>query len=357
MISRRKERRRGRGPRTFFAESDQGGEVDARLRYRRPQIAETRDALRHVVDAKVFNRDPALDFLPGDRSRHAGARVRSYGIDRREGASPRVLVVVEEYAPGGALGDAVLGRHERRMMRRDLARQRLRDGPDLLLRRAARDRHVDMDAARAGRLHDARHREAGERVAQDERGLGDPREGDVLAGIEVEVEVVGSIDVVAARVPLIQVDAAEVHDPEESGHVLNDREVDDVTRSVLDGAGLDPLGPRRRCAFHEEERAGSAVGVALHDHGAVAQVRQQGGRDLQIVLKEVALRDAEVRPEWLLEVGEPDFLAFDLELDRFAALRDLNSPRAFRHRCGGGGPGWDGTRRWRCGALSFGPAR
>ena len=45
-----------------------------------------------------------------------------------------------------------------------------------------------------------------------------------LAGIEVEVQIVGPIDVVAARIPLVQVDAPEVDDPEQRREVLHDRE-------------------------------------------------------------------------------------------------------------------------------------
>ena len=56
--------------------------------------------------------------------------------------------------------------------------------------------------------------------------------------------------------------------------------------------------------LHEEELAGGAVRVALHDHRAVADVRQQQRRDVGVVLDQVALRDAELRPEQLVEVRE-----------------------------------------------------
>ena len=56
-----------------------------------------------------------------------------------------------------------------------------------------------------------------------------------------------------------------------------DREVDDVARTMLDRAGLDPLRPRRRRALHEEELSLRAVRIPLHDHGPVADVRQQYG--------------------------------------------------------------------------------
>ena len=52
------------------------------------------------------------------------------------------------------------------------------------------------------------------------------------------------------------------------------------------------VGPRRRRAFHEEELAGGAVRIPLHHHRAVADVRQQHGRDVGVVLNQVALGDA-----------------------------------------------------------------
>ena len=124
--------------------------------------------------------------------------------------------------------------------------------------------------------------------------------------VEVEVQVVGPIDVVAARVPRVEVDAAEVDEPEQRRQVLDDREVDHAARAVRDRAGLDPRRPRRRRALHEERLAVGAVGIALHHHRAVGEVRQQHRRDVGVVLEQVALGDAERGPERLVEVGELD---------------------------------------------------
>ena len=46
--------------------------------------------------------------------------------------------------------------------------------------------------------------------------------------IEIEVDVIGAIDVVAARVPLVKIDAAEIDDPHQRRDILNHRKVDDV---------------------------------------------------------------------------------------------------------------------------------
>ena len=161
-----------------------------------------------------------------------------------------------------------------------------------------------MHSLRAGRLRVDRHVQPRERLVQDERALDHLREGDAVARIEVEVEVVGPIDVVAAGIPLVQVDASQVDHPEEGREVLDDREVDHVARRMLDGAGFDPVRAGEGCALHEEERARCAVRVALHDHGPIAEMGQQNGRHVDVVLDEVPLGDAERWPERLPEVRE-----------------------------------------------------
>jgi hypothetical protein len=80
-------------------------------------------------------------------------------------------------------------------------------------------------------------------------------------------------------------------------------------------------------ALHEEAHPRGAVRVALHDHGAVAQVRQQRGCDVGVVLEQVALRDATVTPEQLVEVRELDPLASDRQLDVGLVLRNRDRTR------------------------------
>src|SRR6266446_7383088 len=209
----------------------------------RPQVAETRDALAHVVDPEVLDGHPARDLVPRHGRRHTGPRMRAHGVDRRQRAAPRVLVVVEQDARGRTARHLVLGRHEARVSAGELQRDRLGRHPHVLLRRPPHDRHVDVQALRARRLDVVRHPEAAQRLVDDERGLQHlcERRG---AGIEVEVEIVGPIDVVAARVPLVEIDAAQVDEPQQRRHVLDDREPDDVAGVVLDLADLDPIRPR-----------------------------------------------------------------------------------------------------------------
>ena len=79
-----------------------------------------------------------------------------------------------------------------------------------------------------------------ERLPDEQRRLEDLLERRSRTRIEVEMKIIGPIDVVAARVPLVEVDASEIDDPEQRGDILNHREIDDVARVVLDRAGLQP---------------------------------------------------------------------------------------------------------------------
>ncbi len=73
----------------------------------------------------------------------------------------------------------------------------------------------------------------------------------------------------------------------------------------------NPWGPRRRRPLHEEEVAGGAVRIPLHHHRAVLDVRQERPGDVRVVLEQVAFGQAQLGPEHLAEVGEPDFLPLE----------------------------------------------
>jgi hypothetical protein len=147
------------------------------------------------------------------------------------------------------------------------------------------------------------------------------------------VKVIRPIDVVATRVPLVQIDAAQVDDPEQGGEVVHDGEVDDVAGGVLDRAGLDPLRPGSRRPLHEEEVAGGALRVALHHHRAAGEVGKQHGRNLEVVAEEIALGKPKLWPEGLLQIGQPHHAAADLDDGQLLTARDVRRrrrPRRFR---------------------------
>src|SRR5581483_9620007 len=120
---------------------------------------------------------------------------------------------------------------------------------------------------------------------------------------QIEMQVIGAVYVIAARIPRIEIDAAEIDDPEQGTEILDDGEIDDAFRGMLNGAYSNPSRTWRRRAFHEEKFTGSPVRVTLHDHGAVLQVRQQVRRNIRVILQKVAFRNPQLRPKRLLQVG------------------------------------------------------
>ncbi len=62
--------------------------------------------------------------------------------------------------------------------------------------------------------------------------------------------------------------------------------------------------PRRRGALHEKEFSVDSVGIALHHHGAILQMRQQPRRNVQVILQQVALRKPQPGEIHFLQIGE-----------------------------------------------------
>src|ERR1700678_2929079 len=212
-------------------------------------------------------------------------------------------------------------------------RQRFRECPDLFLQRAALDRDVDVNSARARGFCIAGDFQGIERITNNERGFEDPFELRAFDGIEIELQKIGTVDVVAARVPGIQVDAPEIHYPHQRRHVLNDWKLDYVSGSVFNGADGNRRGAGGRRALHEEKSAIDAVGIALHDHGAVDQMRHQVRGDVEIVLEQVAFGKAKLRPEYFVEIGQLRAAAFDFDFRVVHARRNSSWLNFRRSAC------------------------
>ncbi len=223
------------------------------------------------------------------------------------------------------------------MSRGELHGERFGERPHRLLHRSADDRDVDVKPLRAARLDERFHLQRCECVADDTRRLAYLIEGRALPGVEIEVDIVGTIDIVTPCVPLIEVDAPQVDQPEQRGHVVDDREIDDVAGLVLDGARANPGGTRHRRPLHEEEFARGTVRITLHHHRAVPDVRKQDSRNVRVILDQRAFRNAPLRPEGLLQVREAHLAPRDHQLRVVYVGRNLYS-RRFRH--------WISTRRF-----------
>ena len=148
-------------------------------------------------------------------------------------------------------------------------------------------------------------------LLDDHRDLAHVRPRVPLARVEVDQQVVRPLDVVDPRVPRVQLDAAEVRDPREPGGVRDDGEVRVPPARKVDPERVQPVRMRLRNALLVEEKPVHAVRVALHLHRPAAHVVEHAGRDVDVVLDQVALRQPGLREEDLVQVGEADVAAAD----------------------------------------------
>src|SRR5881394_2095163 len=132
--------------------------------------------------------------------------------------------------------------------------------------------------------------------------------------VEIEMEIIGSVNVVAPGIPWVKINATEVDNPKQGCQVTHDGEIDYAGVSMFNGAGVDPVGPGHRRALLEKERATSTGGVPLHDHGAINQVRQQCRADLGVVPKQIPFTNAFLAPENLLQIGQFNRMTIEIEL-------------------------------------------
>jgi hypothetical protein len=106
-----------------------------------------------------------------------------------------------------------------------------------------------VQAARSRRLDIRLHAQRLERVADDQSALAYQLERRALAWVEIEMHIVRPVVVVASRVPLIEIDASEVDDPQQRREIIDHRKVDDLLVAVRDRAGANPRRPRLGASF------------------------------------------------------------------------------------------------------------
>ena len=201
------------------------------------------------------------DRRPRPRPTSSGIDTRASGVGRteyarRDRAVLRVLVVVEEDAV--ALLLPPLARRERRARAaRPRARARARRAAPRSKLQRALDAHVDVHAARAGGLRPADEAALVEHLARDERDVdGLCRPADARHRVEIDAQLVGMLEVVGAHRVRVQVDAAEVDDPQELRRVAHDDLVAPCGPTGSESVDrLDPVGVLVGRALLEERLA------------------------------------------------------------------------------------------------------
>src|SRR6266516_7507550 len=113
----------------------------------------------------------------------------------------------------------------------------------------------------------------------------------------------------------MELDAAQVHDEQRPGIVVDGHVVDHARLRVLgqDLAAADPVGDVRWRRLLVEMRTGDAVWHPLHRERPAGEVRDDELGDVEVVRDQIAIRVALVGPEHLVEVRKPELAALDLE--------------------------------------------
>ncbi len=268
------------------------------------------------------------DFAPVEGRGDAGVGERADRVGRAGGAVFGVLVVVEEDAVallfppfgGGEVGDAFFdgsGEGERGLA--DLG-----EGP------SGMDADVDVDAAGAGGFGPSLEADLGEEGLDLEGDAADVVPADAWAGVEIDAEFVGVVEVGGADGVGVELDAAEVDDPGEAGGVVEDDFFGGAAGGKREGDGAEPgwAGFGVGCAFLVEGFAVGAVDEALEDEGAIFDSADRAGSDGEVVADEVQLGELDfAREVELAGVGDADlsdFAAIDLEqLDVFGFFHEI----------------------------------
>ncbi len=213
-----------------------------------------------------------------------------------------------------------LARRELRRAPLHLARERQGRAPHLIEAPAALDPHVHVHAARARRLGPAAQAVLGEHVAHDQRHAPHVVPAHARAGIEVDPQLVGMVEVIGPHRVRVQIDAPEVDDPEELRGVAHH----DLARRAPGGEAelhrLDPVGTPLGRPLLEERLLLRAIHVALEDDRPRRDPAQRSLGHRGVVLREIELGVAGPREEHLLRVGDHHLAARDFE-DRLLRFR------------------------------------
>ena len=245
------------------------------------------------------------DLAPAQRGRdrRAGDRPRA---ERRHDQLARAVLEVVHVDPAVAARHLARDRGDLRQPTHETAREQLAERARLLVGALPPQRHEQVEAGRAAGLHVEGQVDAAAELPRGERDLDDVLERRAL-GVEVEHAPVRPLERGSVTGPEVEGNRAEVDDVEQRRQVVAD-EVVDLPLGVLapHPLGPDPFRREPGCILLKERLPRDAVGIARHDHRAVLEIGQQPGRDRAVVLDQVALGVAVLRPEHFLHVGELD---------------------------------------------------
>jgi hypothetical protein len=180
------------------------------------------------------------------------------------------------------------------------AREGERRPPDLVEAEARLYAHVDVHAARSRRLGPPDEPELVKDVAHKQSHAPHLVPGHARAGIEIDAQLVGMLEVVGAHRVRIEINASQVHDPQKLRRIAHDDLPRRPTRWKAELDRFDPLGPPLRGALLEERLTQSPIHVALEHDRPPRDATQRAVGDRRVVPREVELRVASLREERLV---------------------------------------------------------
>ena len=255
------------------------------LRRHIPRIRSPASAIRaRIVCDRERGRVDVGDLVPAQRRRDAGV---GRGADR-VGAGDRpvagVLAEVDEDADRGRRRARSSSRPRWSPIRRStssasaFANRRTSGKRELGL-----DRREDVEAGRARRSSGTTASPSSSSTSRTTSAISRTNgHCPSRRRVEVDQQVVGQLDLGHARVPGVQLDAAEVRDPGERGRVVDDREDGRVPARERDGHLVDVVGMLRPARAsggrtRPRRRSGSASCGRAAAGGAAARSRRRRG--------------------------------------------------------------------------------
>jgi len=153
------------------------------------------------------------------------------------------------------------------------------------------DSDVDVHAAGAAGFGPATQAHVFEKGLDFEGHSAHVGPGDAGAGIEIDAQLVGVVEIGRAHGVGVQFDAAEVDDPGESGGVIDYDFFGGAAGGKREGDGSEPGRPVGGSALLIERLAFGAVDEALENDGAVVDTNQGALGYGEIVGDEVEFRE------------------------------------------------------------------
>ena len=229
-------------------------------------IAHFGEAGRHGGHGEVVGLHVGQLF-PGQRCRHGRAGLRPHAVGRGDRPIARVLVVVDEDALASLLLPPLRG-HLSGQAPLQFAPERDRRVADVGERPPRLDAHVDVHAAAAGGLGEAGVAE----LVEQRVCLGRDAHRVVEVGprlrVEVDPQLVGVIDILAAHGPGMEGDGAHLRGPADDRQLGRTHLVGVTARRELDPRRLHIV----RCPLGDallKERVTAATLARRHDHAGV----------------------------------------------------------------------------------------